>query len=79
MIVQRGFPAPPDYTLPRLLEAPSQHFYDVITNGYGAMYSYANRVQPDDRWAIAAYIRVLQLARHATMADVPPDQQAVFK
>lgn len=79
MIVQRGFPAPPDYTLPSLLEAPSQHFYDVITNGHGAMYSYADRVQPADRWAIAAYIRVLQLARHATMADVPPEQRAVFK
>jgi mono/diheme cytochrome c family protein len=79
MIVQRGFPPPPDYTIPRLLAAPTQHFYDVITNGHGAMYSFADRVQPSDRWAIAAYIRVLQLARHATMADVPSEQQALLK
>ena len=52
-----------------------QHFYDVITNGYGAMYSYANRVQPADRWAIAAYIRALQRSQHATLADVPADQR----
>ena len=76
MIVQRGFPPPPDYTIARLLNAPVQHFYDVVTNGYGAMYSFANRVQPRDRWAIAAYIRALQLARHATLDDVPADQRA---
>src|SRR3954470_6790894 len=67
MIVQRGFPPPPDYTIQRLMDAPVQHFYDVITNGYGVMYSFANRVQPNDRWAIAAYIRTLQHARHATV------------
>jgi mono/diheme cytochrome c family protein len=79
MIVQRGFPPPPDYTIPRLLNAPVQHFYDVITAGYGAMYSFADRVQPSDRWAIAAYIRALQLARHATPDDVPLDQRAMLK
>ncbi|MBV8399187.1 MAG: cytochrome c [Acetobacteraceae bacterium] len=79
MIVQRGFPPPPDYTIQRLLDAPNQHFYDVITNGHGAMYSFADRVQPADRWAITAYIRALQLARHATLADVPPDPQAMLK
>jgi mono/diheme cytochrome c family protein len=79
MIVQRGFPPPPDYTIQRLLEAPSQHFYDVITNGHGAMYSFANRVQPVDRWAIAAYIRALQLARHAAIDDVPLEQRAALK
>ena len=63
MIVQRGFATPPDYTIPRLVNAPVGHFYDVITNGYGAMYSYAARVPVDDRWAISAYIRVLQQAR----------------
>ena len=79
MIVQRGFPPPPDYTISRLLDAPVQHFFDVITHGYGAMYSYADRVQAQDRWAIAAYIRALQLSRHATLDDVPPEQRAALK
>lgn len=79
MIVQRGFPSPPDYTIPRLLKAGVEHFYDVITNGHGAMYSFANRVQPSDRWAIAAYIRALQLARHATIDDVPEEQRMALK
>ncbi|MGB6537120.1 MAG: cytochrome c [Xanthobacteraceae bacterium] len=71
IIVAHGFPAPPSYHISRLLAAPAQHFYDVITDGYGVMYSYADRVDPHDRWAIAAYIRALQLARHATIAQVP--------
>ena len=57
MIIQRGFPQPPDYALARLQDVPIGHFFDVMTNGYGAMYSYADRVEPVDRWAIAAYIR----------------------
>ncbi|HEY4173925.1 MAG TPA: cytochrome c [Rhodopila sp.] len=68
MVVQRGFPAPPSYHIDRLQQAPTQHFYDVITYGYGAMYSFAGRVAPADRWAIAAYIRALQLSQH------PPPQ-----
>lgn len=60
MIVKRGFATPPDYHIARLMNAPVGHFYDVITNGYGVMYSYASRVAPEDRWRIAAYIRVLQ-------------------
>ena len=64
MIVQRGFPAPPSYHIDRLRQAPTQHFYDVMTNGFGAMYSFAGRVSPRDRWAIAAYIRALQLSQH---------------
>lgn len=75
MIVQRGFSKPPDYTEQRLVNAPVGHFYDVITNGYGSMYSYAARVPPRDRWAIAAYIRVLQRHRGATVADVPADKR----
>lgn len=71
MIVQRGFPHPPSYQLPRLREAPVGHFFEVMTNGFGAMYSYAARVQPEDRWRIAAYIRVLQLSEGATLQDVP--------
>ncbi len=76
MIVQRGFSAPPSYHIDRLRDAPVQHFYDVITNGYGAMYSFANRVQPADRWAIASYIRALQLSQHASLADVPSDERS---
>ncbi|WP_245485155.1 cytochrome c [Mesorhizobium sp. M7A.F.Ca.US.001.02.1.1] len=71
MIVQRGFPAPPTYHQEALRRAPDRHFYDVITNGYGAMYSYAARVPPADRWAIVAYIRALQLSRRAAAADLP--------
>jgi mono/diheme cytochrome c family protein len=75
MIVERGFPAPPAYDIDRLREAPVQHFYDVITNGYGAMFPYAARVAPADRWAIAAYIRALQASSNARLADVPPDKR----
>lgn len=71
IIVAHGFPRPPSYHEERLLAAPAQHFYDVITHGYGAMYAYADRVDPHDRWAIAAYIRALQLSRRATVAQVP--------
>jgi mono/diheme cytochrome c family protein len=70
MIVQRGFPPPPSYHIQRLRDAPPPHFYDVISNGYGRMYSFAARVQPADRWAIAAYIRALQLSQNANVADV---------
>jgi len=64
-VVERGFPQPPSYLEPRLVTAPASHFYRVITDGYGVMYSYADRVAPPDRWAIAAYIRVLQDAGSA--------------
>ncbi len=76
MIVQRGFPPPPSYHIDRLRKAPVGHFFDVITQGYGIMYSYAERVQPADRWAIAAYIRALQKSRDARLNDVPPQQRA---
>jgi mono/diheme cytochrome c family protein len=65
MIARRGFPHPPSYHLDRLRSAPDRHFYDVITNGYGVMYPYADRVAPEDRWAIVAYIRALQLSQDA--------------
>lgn len=71
VIVAHGFPAPPSYHIDRLLAAPAQHFYDVMTKGYGVMFSYADRVPPHDRWAIAAYIRALQLSRRTKVADVP--------
>ncbi len=79
MIVQRGFPNPPSYHIDRLREAPSQHFYDVITNGYGVMYSYAARVAPADRWAITAYIRALQASQHATLAQVPENERSALR
>lgn len=71
MIVQRGFPAPPSYHIERLRVAPAQHFFDVITNGYGVMYPYRARVSPRDRWAIVAYIRALQKSQYTRAADVP--------
>jgi len=70
MIVQRGFPAPPSYDSERLLQAPTRHFVDVIAQGHGAMYSYAARVPPADRWAIAAYIRALQKSQNASATDL---------
>jgi mono/diheme cytochrome c family protein len=76
MIVQRGMPSPTSYHDDRLRGADDQHFFDVISNGYGAMYSYAERVPPGDRWAIVAYIRALQLSRHASIDDVPPERRA---
>lgn len=63
IIVARGFPRPPSFHSARLRAAPAQLFFDTITNGYGAMYSYADRVPPTDRWAIIAYIRALQLSQ----------------
>jgi len=62
IVPARGFPRPPSYLEPRVAAAPTSHFYDVITNGYGVMYGYADRVPARDRWAIAAYVRALQKA-----------------
>jgi hypothetical protein len=76
MIVQRGFPKPPTYHSDRLRRAPAGHFFDVMTHGYGVMYSYSDRVAVPDRWAIAAYIRVLQRSRDARIDDVPADRRA---
>ena len=76
MIVQRGFPWPPSFHIDRLRQAPVGHFFDVITNGFGVMYSYASRVPPEDRWRIAAYIRALQLSQHGSMTDVPATQRS---
>jgi mono/diheme cytochrome c family protein len=76
MVVQRGFLAPPSYHIDRLRQAPVGHFYDVMTNGFGAMPNYADKVAPQDRWAVAAYIRALQLSQHATVNDASPDGRA---
>ncbi len=79
MIVQRGFPHPPSYYSAALRNAPNQHFYDVITNGYGVMYSYAARVEPADRWAIVAYIRALQASASANLSDVPANERQALR
>jgi hypothetical protein len=76
MIVQRGMRRPPSFHVPRLREAPAGYFFDVITNGFGTMLNYRAQVPVDDRWAIVAYIRALQLSQNATVADVPADQRA---
>ena len=71
MVARRGLKWVPTFHTERLRNAPPGHFFNVMTNGYGAMYSYAARVNPEDRWAITAYIRALQMSQHATLADVP--------
>lgn len=76
MIVQRGFRKPPSLHLERLRNAPAGHFFDVMTNGFGAMPSFRIQVPPQDRWAIAAYIRVLQMSQQASLDDVPPEERA---
>ena len=73
MIVRRGYRRPPTYHSDRLREQPNGYFFDVITNGFGAMPDYAVQVQPQDRWAIVAYIRALQLSQQASINDVPAD------
>jgi mono/diheme cytochrome c family protein len=75
MVVMRGFRQPPSYYSDRLRNEPVGHYFDVITNGFGAMASYASRVQTDDRWRIIAYIRALQLSESASVNDVPADQR----
>ena len=76
MIVRRGFRRPPSLHIDRLREAPPGYFVDVITRGFGAMSDYAAQVPPADRWAIAAYIRALQLSQNARVEDVPPEARA---
>lgn len=76
LIVQRGFPRPPSYHSDRLRSAPAGHFFWVMTDGWGAMFPYAQRLSPADRWAIAAYLRALQLSWHAPLSAVPPDIRA---
>jgi mono/diheme cytochrome c family protein len=66
MVAMRGFRHPPTYHQERLRKAPTSHFYDVITNGFGAMPSHAEVVTPEDRWKIIAYIRALQKSQ-----DIP--------
>jgi cytochrome c553 len=73
MIVSRGFPAPTSFHDQRLLDASVGYYFSAMTNGFGRMYSYASRVPAEDRWAIAGYIKALQLSQNATLDDVPTD------
>src|SRR5262249_39431248 len=69
VVVRRGFKQAANYHTQRLLNSRVGHFFDVMTNGYGEMPSYGSRVEPDDRWRIAAYIRVLQFSENARIND----------
>ncbi len=79
IVAQRGFPPPPSYHIDRLRTAPVEHFYDVMTHGYGVMYSFAARLSPHDRWAVAAYIRALQRSQDATVADLTDAQREALR
>jgi hypothetical protein len=76
MVVRRGFRQAASYHTEKLLKAPVGHFFDVMTNGFGAMPSYVSRIEPDDRWRVAAYVRVLQFSQNAKIEDVPAGQRA---
>jgi mono/diheme cytochrome c family protein len=76
MIVQRGFKRPSSFHTDRLRAQPIGYFVDVMTNGFGVMPGYADRVPPADRWAIAAYLQALQLSRSASFADLSPEDAA---
>ena len=75
MIVRRGYRAPPSFHIDRLRQAPAGHFFDVMTHGFGAMSDYAGQLAPEDRWAVTAYIRALQLSQRATLAEVPQPER----
>ena len=75
MVVKRGLKQPPSFHLQRLRDMPVGHFYDVISNGFGVMYSYAARVPVEDRWAITAYIKVLQLSQNIEFDQLPAEDQ----
>lgn len=79
MIVQRGFTPPPSFHVPRLQQAPDAHFFNVITHGYGAMFSYNDRIPAPDRWEIVAYIRVLQAATQALPGPAPQAVQEALR
>ncbi|MCH9651132.1 MAG: cytochrome c [Deltaproteobacteria bacterium] len=78
-IVQRGFKKPPSLHEDRLREALPGYFVNVITEGFGQMSSYAPQIVPEDRWAVAAYIRALQLSQNARLAELPPEVERNFR
>jgi mono/diheme cytochrome c family protein len=76
MVVQRGYRRPPSFHTERLRQAPVGYFFDVITNGFGAMPDYSAQVVPSDRWAVIAYIRALQSSQNMTLEDVPAEERS---
>jgi len=79
MIVERGYKRPTSFHVPRLRDVADGYFFDVMTNGFGVMPSYATQVPVEDRWAITAYIRALQLSQAATLADVPATERSALE
>jgi mono/diheme cytochrome c family protein len=73
MVAMRGMKHPPSYHQERLRNVPNGYLYDVVTNGFGAMYGYSAQIQPRDRWAIVAYLRALQLSRNAPVGQLPAE------
>lgn len=76
MVVQRGFKKPPSFHIDRLRDAAPGYFFDVITHGFGAMQDYSAQLTAEDRWAVIAYIRALQLSQRAALSDVPAAERA---
>lgn len=76
MVVQRGYKQPSSYHVDRLRQVPVGYFYDIVSNGFGVMPSYAAQVPPEDRWAIAAYVRTLQLSQHYDAAGLSGEERA---
>ena len=79
MIVRRGFTPARSFHDPRLRDAPAGHFFEVITQGFGQMPSYANQLSEQDRWAVIAYIRALQFSRNVRLDQLPPEDRAKMK
>jgi hypothetical protein len=75
MVVQRGFKKPNSFHIERIRQMPIGHFFDAMTNGFGAMADYRAQVPVADRWAIAAYVRALQLSQNARLSDVPAERR----
>jgi len=73
MVAMRGMKHPPSYHQDRLRQVPNGYLYDVVTNGFGAMYGYSAQIPPRDRWAIVAYLRALQLSRNAPVGQLPAE------
>ena len=79
MVVRRGFPRPPTFHQARLRDTPDRHLFDVVTQGYGVMAPFADRLTPQDRWAVVAYVRALQLSQQAPLAQLPASLQALVR
>lgn len=79
IVVRRGYRTPPSFLDPKFADLPVGHYVDVMTNGFGAMPTYASQVRPEDRWAIAAYIQALQLSQSVNIEQLPPDRQAELR